>query len=92
MLGAAAVCAYQGGVAELLFGSCPAMSDVGTVSWYNPLAALNYLKVMGKLTTVVAGLGCTVWDLVPLMADVHTASHMRAARLSKQQGMHVRPI
>ncbi len=50
MLGAAAVCAYQGGVTELLFRSCPAMSDVGTVSLLRPWAALGVIKVLGELT------------------------------------------
>ena len=52
MLGAAAVCAYQGGVTELLFRSCPAMSDVGTASlWRRWWAALEVVKVLGELTT-----------------------------------------
>ena len=48
MLAAAAACAYQGGVTELLFGHCPAMSDVGTVSFLRPWAALDVLKVIGE--------------------------------------------
>lgn len=56
MLGAAGVCAYQGGVAELLFGPCPAMSDVGTVSFFRPWAALGVLKVVGEPTAAAASL------------------------------------
>lgn len=46
-LAAAAACAHQHGVAELLFGHCPAMADMGSVSLFRPWTALHSLKVIG---------------------------------------------
>ena len=54
MLAAAGACAYQGGVAGLLFGHCPAMSDVGTLSLFRPWAALDALKVLGVWQQIMA--------------------------------------
>ena len=54
MLAAAGACAYQGGVAGLLFGHCPAMSDVGTLSLFRPWAALDALKVLGAWQQIMA--------------------------------------
>ena len=54
MLAAAGACAYQGGVAGLLFGHCPAMSDVGTLSLFRPWAALDALKVLGVWQEIMA--------------------------------------
>ena len=47
MLATAAACAHQSGVAELLFGRCPAMSDVGALSLLRPWAVLEPLRVVG---------------------------------------------
>jgi len=71
MLAAAAACAYQGGVTELLFGHCPAMSDVGTVSFLRPWAALDVLKVMGETTAA-----CGVCDHVLHNASMHCSEQI----------------
>ena len=56
MQATAAACAHQSGVAELLFGHCPAMSDVGSMSLFRPWAALEPLRVAGTAKAVLAAL------------------------------------
>ena len=74
MLATAAACAHQSGVAELLFGHCPAMSDVGAMSLFRPWAVLEPLRVVGACKAgLLTSLDCKAACL-PMCAPLYRAS------------------
>ena len=81
MLASAGACAWHSGLAELLFGHCARLSDLGPLSVYRPWVAAQYAGVLGARPVSYI---FTMWSF--LRHSCHPLIHHRSLAQSRRQG------